>query len=391
MKVARWAWMMLAATPFLGGCKDFWQAPPTSCTSNCPTTTSGNFYILNQGVNQIAAYNIASGTLTAIAGSPYTLSSKPYAVAIAPNNGGFLYVSTVSGIYLYAIDSSTGALTLGNSNGVISQDFATTMQVDSTGSWLVEAGPDLGAKVIAIPINPTTGLLATGGTEKIANIPASTIQQLVISPDNGNVFLALGSAGTVIVPFTAANTNPFGATYTKIAAKNTGGSALSVAVDPQNRVFYVGETLANSAANSGGLRVFNYASLPGAPAEVSGSPYASGGLAPHAILPDLSGDYAYVANWATGGDSAGNIAGFTLVSSASTYSLTAGSTFSAGVDPVGLAEDNTKTYVLAVSTGGGPDLQAFTFDTTTLGKLDSALTAATGTDPVQAAAIAAAP
>jgi hypothetical protein len=47
--------------------------------------------------------------------------------------------------------------------------------------------------------------------------------------------------------------------------------------------------------------------------------------------------------------------------------------------------------VLAVSSGGNPDLSAFSFDTTTLGKLDSVLTASTGTDPVSASAIAAVP
>jgi hypothetical protein len=56
-----------------------------------------------------------------------------------------------------------------------------------------------------------------------------------------------------------------------------------------------------------------------------------------------------------------------------------------------MTQDSTGNYLLVVNSGGSPDLQAFTFDSTTAGKLDSALTSATGTDPVQASAIAALP
>lgn len=393
MRFGKWIRLIAASAPIaLAGCGNFWQAPngtgSSTCTTNCPTTTSGNFYILNQATNQIAGYNIASGgTLTAITGSPYALAAKPFAIAIAPG-GAYLYVSTTAGIYLYTVDSTTGELTLGNSNNVISSDYATALQMDSTGAWLVEAGPDL-AELVAISIDPTTGLLATS-TEQTATLPATTVEQLTISPDNANVFVALGTSGTAVVPFDATNTNPFGTTLTKIPVNHTGGSALSVAVDPTTRAFYVGETLAGASGSTGGLRVFNYSTLTTTLTEETGSPYATGGLAPNAILPDSSGDYVYVGN-GQGTTVAGNVAEFTVASTATTFTLTAGSTAALGTDPRGLAEDSTNTYVLAVASGGSPDLSAFTFDTTTLGKLDSVLTASTGTDPVQAAAIAAAP
>jgi DNA-binding beta-propeller fold protein YncE len=230
--------------------------------------------------------------------------------------------------------------------------------------------------------------LLGSSAEQHAILPAATVQQLAISPDDSNVFIALGAGGTVAIPFNSTNANPFGATLTKIPVKHTSGSALSVAVDPTNRVFYVGETLADTAGSGGGLRVFNYSSLATTLTEVSGSPYTSGGLAPNAILPDSTGTYAYVAN-GQGTTAAGNLAGFTLAASGTTYTLTAGATVAVGTDPVGLAEDSTNTYVLAVSSGGSPDLAAFSFDATTPGTLDSVLTASTGTDPVEAAAIVA--
>jgi 6-phosphogluconolactonase (cycloisomerase 2 family) len=385
MKIGNWArLLLLAAAPvlvgFQAGCGNFWQAPGGSTTTPTSTLSSGVFYVLNQETKQVAGYSIVSGTLTSVTGSPYTLSAAPYTIAIAPS-GAFLYVGTAQGIYLYTVGSG-GALTLANNSSVISSDLANTMQVDSTGAWLLEAGPNL-AELIAIPINSSTGA-PTSTIEQTAQLPAATVYQLAISPDNTHVFVALGSSGTEEVIFAAGSTTPFG-NATNIAVKNSAGSAVSVAVDPSNRLFYVGETAATSGTNSGGLRAFNYNTL----TEVTGSPYSIGGLAPYAILPTSTGDYVYVANRTVSGSSAGNIFGFSFTSTGTVYSLTAlSSTASAGTTPVGLAEDSQGNYLLVVDSGGNPDLEAYTMSS---GALTSALTSSTGTDPVQASAVAAAP
>ncbi len=372
----------LLGAGFLSGCGDFWQ-PPSSTPTQPPGSSSGVFYVLNQQTAQIAAYSIVSGTLTPVSGSPYTLpgSAEPLAIAIAPN-GAFLYVSTpLDGIYLYTIGSG-GALTLGNSSAAISADLATSMQVDATNQWLLEAGPNQ-AVLNAIAISSSTGL-ATSKTEQTVPLPAATIHQLTISPDNTHIFVALGASGTEEAIFAAGNADPFGNTA-NIPVVNAAGAALSVAVDPQNRLVYVGETAATSGTNSGGLRVFNYNTL----AEVTGSPYASAGLAPYAILPEAKGNYVYVANRTVSGSSSGNIAGFSFTSTGTAYSLTALSNpVATGVTPVGLAEESLDTYLLVVDSGGSTDLEAYTMSS---GALTSAIKSATGTDPVQAGAIAAAP
>lgn len=358
-----------------------------SASSGTSGNSSGVFYVVNQQTKQIVGYSISSGSLTKVSGSPYTLSAAPYSIAIAPS-GGFLYVGTAAGIFLYSIGSG-GALTLANNNNVISQDIATTMQVDSTNSWLVEAGPNL-AEVLAIRINSSTGV-PNSGVEQFALLPSVSVQQLTISPDNQHVFVADGSSGTENIFFSAGNSDPFGS-ESNISVINGSGAALSVAVDPSSRLFYIGETVATSGSNTGGLRVFNYSSM----TEITGSPFASGGLAPVAIAPTLYGtnadDYVYVANRTVSGSSTGNVAGFSVTTSGSTTSLAAlGSTASVGTTPVGLVQDSTGAYMLVINSGGNPDLQAFTFDSTTAGKLDSQLTSNTGTDPVLASAIAALP
>ncbi len=385
MKLGRWA-IVLSAALFLAGCGNFWQAPNTTTTGTTGTSTlsSGVFYVLNEGTSQVAAYSIATGTLTELSGSPYTLSAAPVSIAIAPN-GNFLYVGTADGIYLYSI-GSTGALTLANNSAVISNDLAAAMKViaTSTNTWLVEAGPNALA-LYAIAVNPTTGLLnsSTEQEQSIA-LPAATVQQLAVSPDNTHVYVALGASGTEEVVFAAGNANPFGG-VANIPVKNTAGSAVSVAVDPSNRMLYVGETVASTGTNTGGLRAFNYNTL----VEASGSPYATGGLAPYSILPTADGSYVYVANRTVSGSSTGNIASYSFTTSGTTYSLTALSgTATAGTNPVALAEDSSGNYLLVVDYGGNPDLEAYTMSA---GVLTSVLKSATGTDPVLATAIAAAP
>jgi 6-phosphogluconolactonase (cycloisomerase 2 family) len=256
------------------------------------------------------------------------------------------------------------------------------MQVDATNQWLVEGGPNQ-AILHAIAISSSTGL-ATSKTEQTVPLPATTIHQLTISPDNTHIFVALGASGTEEAVFAAGNATPFGNTA-NIPVVNAAGAAVSVAVDPQNRLIYVGETAATSGTNSGGLRAFNYNTL----AEVTGSPYATAGLAPYAILPEAKGNYVYVANRTVSGSSSGNIAGFSFTSTGTVYSLTAlANPVATGVTPVSLAEDSLDTFLLVVDSGGDPDLEGYTMSS---GALTSAITSATGTDPVQAGAIAGAP
>jgi len=363
-----------------------------STTSGTCTATSGsgsgNFYVLNQNAKQIVGYSIASAALSRISGSPYTLSAAPYSIAIAPN-GQFLYVGTAAGIFLYTIQTS-GQLMLANNLNAISQDIATTMQVDPSGQWLLEAGPNL-KELLAIPINTNTGVpLST--TEQFTLLPAATVQQLTVSPDNAHVFVALGSSGTQDITFAAGQSTPFGSTF-NIPTVNPSGAALSVAVDPSSRLLYIGETAAVSgSSNTGGLRVLDYNSL----VELASSPFATSGLSPVDILPlpygTNKGNYVYVANRTVSGSSTGLIQGFFIATSGSTFSVTAmGSNAAAGIAPVGMVQESKGNYLLVINSGGSPDLQGFTFDSTTAGKLDAGITSATGTDPVQASGIAAAP
>ena len=393
MELKKWARLFLAMAPFLAGCDHFWDVPSGSGSGGGGGTASGVFYVLNQKTAEVAGLSFAAGStkLTSVTNSPYALQAAPFAAAISPK-GGFLYVSTAAGIFVYSVNTSTGVLTLQNNSQVISTDIPITMAVDPSGGWLVEAVSGT-ATVNAIPLDATTGVLLTGASEQSVNLPgnATSVQQLTITrtaAPNPYVFITMGTNGFAVIPFTASTSgNPFGNVKT-YATKNTGGGDASVAVDLTHQVLYVGETVATSGNNPGGVRMFTIGAN-STLTEVTGSPFASGGLGPSAIVPTTS--YVYAANRAVFGSNNGNIKAFAITVTGGTPTgltdVTSG-TISAGVATVGLAEDSKGLYILAVNNSGSPDLNAYTIDSTT-GALKSYAAVATGTDPVQPVAIVA--
>ncbi len=388
MKIGLGAGLLLGFTVPLAGCAGFWNLPAGTTTTTTTTSTSlssGYFYILDRSTSQVISYYIDSGVLTPV-GSPVSVPAGAIAITVAPNDD-FLYISTLEGIYLYTI-SSNGVLTEGNSSTAITSDPAVAMQVDSTDSWLVEtsgagtlnAVPIVSSGISAGELGNSRGDCpnpATNVTSVVCSVPltGATINGLVVSPSNVYVFVACGTNGTAAFSFDAGSSgNPFAsAAYATIPPKtNTTGSALSVAVDPGNAALYIGE--ADAVSSNGGLRVITIGTA-GALTEASGSPYASGGSGPYAILPLPAGDYVYVANWNNGSSAAGNITGFSISDSNSTLSLSALSgSVGTGIEPVSLAEDSDGNFVLAVSEGGSPYFDAYYFDTTTAGQLDATIT-----------------
>jgi 6-phosphogluconolactonase (cycloisomerase 2 family) len=113
--------------------------------------------------------------------------------------------------------------------------------------------------------------------------------------------------------------------------------------------------------------------------EISGSPFAAGSQ-PRSLAFDGTGDYLYAAN---GSDPA--ISGYSVLASGSLSPLSGSPFSSVGAGPFALALDQSKKFLLSANLGGSPDLQLFSFDATTAGKLDPG---ATATNAASAACIA---
>jgi 6-phosphogluconolactonase (cycloisomerase 2 family) len=351
-------------------------------TSNCTASSnSGKFYILSD--SSISGYSISSGALTAISGSSYTLTGAS-AMAISPS-GGVLYVATVNGIYPFTVNTSTGALTQGTVLG-FSDPQPQSIQVDASGSWLLDAS-DQGF-LYAIPITSS----GTMDTSRLVNsqvpsqpLKTATVTQMAIAPNESVIAVALGNSGVEAYPFTSspgANANPIGTPYGSMITPYGGsaGASVAVAIDPQSRLLYIGETAAfpSSTTNSGALRAFTIGT--GSLNEITMKPYAPLGTGPYVILPDATGDYVYAASWQSG---PGVVTGYSVTTSALT-AIT--NTVATGTQPSGMAEDSTGNFVLAVSSTGNT-FDAYTFDATTPGQLDPLVASSPVTNPIAIVAI----
>jgi 6-phosphogluconolactonase len=373
----------------LGGCDFF--VPQTN--SGGGTNTGDYLYVANGNNTFLAGFGVnSSGGLSVLSNSPYNNGVAAQSLAVTPANT-FLYAGTTNGIYAYLINSN-GSITVQNSGNSVAQDvIATRMQVDSTGGYLLAVGvsTSLQSQAIGIyQINSTTGLLTavTGSPLALYTGSASTPTivtptGMLITPNNSYVYVSLGTLGVQVLTLGTGGALSAGtaATILPPISTSTSPSDAGLASDPLSAFLFVAEI-------NSGLRVLSIGTG-GSLKEVSGSPYAVG-TGPTGVLLDTTGSYVYVAN-----KGSNNISAFTLTAASGKLTAIAGSPFaSGGLLPIAMVNDNTKKYIAVINSGSNgsnnnSDVQVFKFDTTTDGKLDPVSTATTGTDPTNPAVLVA--
>lgn len=289
-------------------------------------------YALSPSSNQVAAYSLSGGTLSAV-GSSAAAGTTPVAVAIGPSNK-FLYTANYG-------SNDISLFTLQPNGSVNSGPTSTTtglrpvsIAVDSSGKYLYTAD-QAGESLSAFTIDSSSGAL----TPIVGPIPLGfTPSAMTLSPQGDLLFVA--AQGYVLV-FTVSGGTPTFVTYYAGAIFPS-----SLAADPSERFLYVSDTYSNTidafAIGAGG-----------ALAPVSGSPFGVGGGQPQSLAIDSSGTYLFTANHSTD-----NVSVLKIDSTTGALSLITGAPFAAGTGPSSVVYDSSSSAVY-VSNQSSNNVSAF--------------------------------
>jgi hypothetical protein len=369
----------------LPGCGKFFVGPGGGGTT---TTCSNCIYVANFGSASVGAYSISSSGLSLVTGAPFSLGTFTTNTIVADPQFPYLYLgSAAGGVVVGFTVNSDGTLTgLSGSNGsTISSTSAQAMTMDASGSYLyiLLDSTISGFGFVVQPIDTTTGLPSSSVDAQVITLPSGIIatnsaapvnaksQSIVVTPDGTRLYISTGGGG--VVGYTLSN----GLVNTAVPVVylsngcnpvrggfSTYNTCYGMAVDGNSQYLMVTE----SGANSPGVAAFTINSN-GTLSQIN-STYATGS-GPNAVLIDSTNTYVYVAN---GGISGGNsITGYSLTSLTtgtttptplpgspySTSTSTGTGTFN-GLNTIGLAEDPTQTYLMAINNAGVPDLQVYT-------------------------------
>ncbi len=334
-------------------------------------TYSSFAYVANATLGSIALFPIPTAAFTSLTGSTFSLGTPLSAVAATPN-GTFLYVATVAGsVFAYSIGTN-GAITLANSgNPVASTLTPIWITVDPTGNYLFLISSSI-STLLEYQINSTTGALTQMGQGTPLNTGNPT--QVYVTPNGQNVYVGLGTGGLNTFSFNASTGALSNQQHLSTLVAGAGDNA--IAGDNTSTYLFVGEA-------GSGIRVLTIGAG-GSLKEISGSPFQTQ-LGPSSIVVDPTNSYVYVAN-----RTANVITGYSLASTGALAALSS-SPFQTGSGPSSMSLDSTGQYLLVICTGGNPDLQVFSFDSSVGGQLDSVTTTTTGTDPAGAISLAVVP
>jgi len=358
----------------LAGCHNFFICQKASCPSGGGSTTSDWAYVSNAsaGSTDIYAYDIGNGSLAAISGSPYNIGFAPVAMSVAPSNG-FLYAATLPtatnpGIYMFAINSN-GQLSSANSGNVLISIDVSSMDISPDGNFLFVLN-SLGTGLTEYQVNTSTGFLTLASTFPIpptacalAGTPVSQTCTVKVAPSGQFVVASLGSAGTVIYPYSSTqgitSTNPTLIPSGSTQQNPTGD--FSVALD-RNNFIYIARTAT--------LAVYQITDAAGDATLRSTASYDAN-TRPRSVVLSTNYNDVFTANIG-----AGNISGYTI-GSTGTLTALSGSPFAGPSSVSALGADKSGKYMVAAGYNGTSGVQLFSVGTN--GALTLITSAGTGT------------
>ncbi len=265
-------------------------------------------YVANFTAANVSAYaiDLAGGTLTEVAGSPFATGNFPNSVAVLPSINGNGDVTQES-VYIVDFNSANVSgytICLPTAQAVNALACATsslppgTLVPMASPTFATDSGPS------AISIDPF------GRFAYVSNLLSSTVSAYTIGPDGS-------LTATTPVSFAA------------------GTSPQSVVVDPSGRFVYTANNTSNDVSS------YSIDPASGKLIPIPGSPFAAGTGA-NSVTIDPSGQFVYVSDGASS-----NISAFTIDPASGALTQIVNSPFPAGSSPRSVTVDPSGTFVYA--------------------------------------------
>jgi 6-phosphogluconolactonase (cycloisomerase 2 family) len=264
----------------------------------------GFIYVTNSSLNNIEGFAVgATGALTSV-GSPFSTGVGPNPVAF-DNAGHFAYVSnqTSSSIFVYGVNSTTGALTEIQADRVVTGVSPSAVSLTADGKFAYATNG--AASISAFSVNSSSGALTpvAGSPFPVPTVGAvagNPILTMIFNPNGKSLYIKNdGGTGTgslaafSIDPATGALA-PLGGSPFTLGISATGLAGL----DPAGRFLYVANqgicTALNgcipSISSSGSISAFSLDAV-GVPTALPGLPAVT--PPPYQVSVDPSGRFLY--------------------------------------------------------------------------------------------------
>ncbi len=358
---------VVGVMPLLAGCDNFF-VKETGGTGGGGTTIGGSganyAYVVNTVTHSLSGFLIGAGTLTPTPNSPYPLTFIPQAAVVTRANT-FLYVAGPSALYVFTIGSD-GSLANSTQVAAVAIGSELALAVSPDGQWLFGLN-SLSSTLDEWKIDSSSGAVTamTGAAYTLTNATPLPLA-LRVSPAGDLIFAALGTGGDHVFTLNTTSGAVLSSQQLNLASATTSDNSLMT--DSKESTLYV----ARSGTN-GGLAVYTIGSG-GSLQAIAGSPFPTG-QGTFDVAVDATDKYVYAAN-----RSDGTISGFSVGTGGALTALS-GSPYASGKLLTSLVADRSGKYLLGAAAGGSPDLTMYGFDTTVPGKLVTAKTALSGTDP----------
>lgn len=301
----------------------------------------GKFAYAVSPSNQLMAYAVASGTLSAMPGYP-VLNGEGSSWVTADPTGRYIYIANAGSaqISAYRIDSSGNPNHIGDYYSGNNPQF---VAVDPKGRFVYVA--NYGENTVAAFTRDTaSGALTAVRQANGQTFPAgASPTAMAIDPTGTFLFVANNSGNTISAYTIDQKSGALGSA----TSYSVGNSPQSIAVDPSGSFVYV----TNNGSNN--VTAFRITKPSGALQQISGSPFSTGG-GPYALAVSPNGKYLYVTN-----SNDNSISKYTR--DLSTGALTNLTAHTAGVGRTPMQLVMSAAPVIPASTGGqaAPQITAF--------------------------------